>query len=55
MSVEQRIKTILGEQLFSLVMMGVQLEDAHKRIAELEKEKAAGPVETNDKVEKLRK
>lgn len=36
MTAEQKIKFTLGEQVFNLIVLSSQLEDAQKQIAELQ-------------------
>lgn len=33
MTIEQKIKMVLGDQQFNLIVMSSQLEEAHKKIA----------------------
>lgn len=37
MKVEEKIKQVLGEQMFNIIVLSAQLEEAQKKISEHEK------------------
>ena len=45
MTLEQKIKAALGEQVFTILALQSQLEESQKKIAELEAAQAAKPPE----------